>query len=99
MKNGGKHKKKKKKKKKKASRRNTILPMSPLGFSKKLAQDDDGDEEGAMELNDRLRYSKNDQNDIVAQAKTTICDILVTVVRIKATQEQMSSVIIIVSQY
>ena len=55
--------------------------MSPLGFSKKLAQDDDGDEEGAMELNDRLRYSKNDQNDIVAQAKTTICDILVTVTK------------------
>ena len=43
--------------------------------------DDEDDNRDTMELNNRLRYAKNDQNDIVAKAKTIICDILVTVTK------------------
>jgi hypothetical protein len=43
--------------------------------------DDEDNNRETMELNNRLRYAKNDQNDIVAKAKTIICDILVTVTK------------------
>tara|TARA_B100000795_G_scaffold79155_1_gene56719 strand:+ start:1984 stop:4644 length:2661 start_codon:yes stop_codon:yes gene_type:complete len=69
-KNGG------KKSKKKLKKKTSIIP----GGSHKEERSEEEEEEIRIKiLNDKLRYSRNDQNELVALSKMQICDVLVAV--------------------
>ena len=80
----------KNKKQKQKQKLTMVVPFQNLMSEDE--QEDDGLGNGVSELNDQLRYARNDQNDIVAQAKTIICNILLIVTRF-TTDVRLSHVI------